>query len=947
MSIPGSINPLFLGAAGQATGGGEYQIERSLRFNSSDSAYCYRVFGSPTDAKRQTYSFWVKRTGLGQIGGFPRAITNAYTGGSSATGIYFDSDSIYVTVSNAADTVKSTAVFRDASALYHFVVAVDTTQATASNRVRIYVNGAEITSFSVASYPALNAVTQFANSSTSLIGTLYNAAGYWFDGMLAEFHFIDGQALTPSSFGEFDTNGVWQPIDASGLTYGTNGFHLPFSDNSTAAALGTDTSGNGNDWTPVNFSVSSTNYLKDCTGTPFNSSYSLENMFDGSTSTYMTPISGTWAVFEPSAAIPVTTFEVFGGLSSATASLAPKVNDVDVTNAPLNSVYQWFTPTLSGGVPITSLSKFEFYTARASQAFLVSAIRINGTILISNPEGNDSLVDSPTNYGTDTGVGGEVRGNYCTLNQLDNGGLTLSNGNLQFDRATASWISGRATIGMSSGKWYWEVVQTTGTSMMVGISKGDALQSSYVGAVATGWAYNSADGNKYNNASNSAYGNTYTTNDLIGVAFDVDSGDLKFYKNGTVQNSGTAAYTGLTSGPYFPAVSLYGTATAFTNFGQRPFAYTAPSGFKALCTTNLAEPTIADGSTAMDVTLYTGNGSTQTISGLNFSPDLIWIKERNNSRDHVVQDIIRGSSVFLSTNLTNADQTTGGTGASSVGVQFFNSDGFTIGAGTGVNGSSNTYVAWTWDAGSSTVTNTEGSITSQVRANASAGFSVVTFTKAASTNETIGHGLGVAPTLVIVKTRESSGYTGWAVYHVSTGSNNYLELNATSGSTVSSTICSNTAPTSSVFTMGTAWTATQNMVAYCFAPVAGYSSFGSYSAASAQQGPFVYTGFRPRFIMIKRADSGGFSNFYSWVMIDTARNTYNTLSNDIASLYANRAYQEGLRGQGDAGSPGNMHILSNGFVPGYIGSYSVELNESVTYVYCAWSETPFQYARAR
>jgi hypothetical protein len=153
---------------------------------------------------------------------------------------------------------------------------------------------------------------------------------------------------------------------------------------------------------------------------------------------------------------------------------------------------------------------------------------------------------------------------------------------------------------MSSGKWYWEVVQTTGTSMMVGISKGDASQSSYVGAVATGWAYNSGDGNKYNNASNSAYGNTYTTNDVIGVAFDVDSGDLKFYKNGTVQNSGTAAYTGLTSGPYFPAVSLYGTATAFTNFGQRAFAYPL-SGFKALCTANLPEGTIATSGT------FTGN----------------------------------------------------------------------------------------------------------------------------------------------------------------------------------------------------------------------------------------------------------------------------------------------------------------------------------------------------
>jgi hypothetical protein len=446
--IPGSANPLLLATA---AGAGGYEIERSLRFNSSDSAYLGATFGTPTDQDVFTLSMWVKRSALGSTQHLFGVSTNHSFGFTSG-------DALNLTFGGSS-ALTTTALFRDPSAWYHIMWVQNGTAHT------LYVNDTSVGTATATSNTFNTAVAHQIGAG--------NTANF-FNGYLADIHFIDGQALDPSNFGEFDTNGVWQPKAYAG-SYGTNGFHLPFSDNSTAAALGTDTSGNGNTWTVNNLSV----------------------------------------------------------------------------------------------------------TAGA---------------------GNDSIVGSPTNGSqVDTGVGGEVVGNYCTLNPLDNGGLTLSNGNLQFDRATASWISGRATIGMSSGKWYWEVVQTTGTSMMVGISKGDASQSSYVGAVATGWAYNSGDGNKYNNASNSAYGNTYTTNDVIGVAFDVDSGDLKFYKNGTVQNSGTAAYTGLTSGPYFPAVSLYGTATAFTNFGQRPFAYTAPSGFKALCTANLPEGTIATSGT------FTGN----------------------------------------------------------------------------------------------------------------------------------------------------------------------------------------------------------------------------------------------------------------------------------------------------------------------------------------------------
>jgi hypothetical protein len=460
---------------------------------------------------------------------------------------------------------------------------------------------------------------------------------------------------------------VWQPKAYTG-SYGTNGFHLPFSDNSTAAALGTDTSGNGNDWTPTNLSVTDgylptlpgSGYLDPVTGYYLNGNpplfltkkpngttiassvthgsstgvtHSVNDVLqwaiDASTGKIWFGRNNTWYASGDPASGANPSVDYGSGASYAAQNLYLGVAydspdfQLELLTAPTYSAPSGFSywssastgswrgsgtktstiPNPNGDIfntrmPSSGKIYFETVIKGGLSLYATYGLMNVGETYLSN----DSSVDSPTNYGTDTGAGGEVRGNYCTLNPLDNGGLTLSNGNLQFDRATASWISGRATIGMSSGKWYWEVVQTTGTSMMVGISKGDASQSSYVGAVATGWAYNSGDGNKYNNASNSAYGNTYTTNDVIGVAFDVDSGDLKFYKNGTVQNSGTAAYTGLTSGPYFPAVGLYGTATAFTNFGFSPFAYTAPSGFKALCTTNLPSTTITTSGS------YTGNG---------------------------------------------------------------------------------------------------------------------------------------------------------------------------------------------------------------------------------------------------------------------------------------------------------------------------------------------------
>ena len=645
--------------------GGGYEIERSLRFNSSDTAYLSRTPASAGNRKTWTWAGWVKRSGLGT----EQVLIGTSDASANTTTLNFkastDTLEFYQFTSGSYNGHKiTTPVYRDASAWMHVVAVWDTTNATASDRMRLYVNGERVTAFGTSSDPSLNSDSRWNLNVSHQIGQI--AGVYFFNGYLADIHFIDGQALDPTSFGKFDTNGVWQPKAYAG--YGTNGFHLPFSDNSTAAALGTDTSGNGNDWTPTNLSVTDgylptlpgSGYLDPVTGYYLNGNpplfltkkpngttiassvthgsstgvtHSVNDVLqwaiDASTGKIWFGRNNTWYASGDPASGANPSVDYGSGASYAAQNLYLGVAydspdfQLELLTAPTYSAPSGFSywssastgswrgsgtktstiPNPNGDIfntrmPSSGKIYFETVIKGGLSLYATYGLMNVGETYLSN----DSSVDSPTNYGTDTGAGGEVRGNYCTLNPLDNGGLTLSNGNLQFDRATASWISGRATIGMSSGKWYWEVVQTTGTSMMVGISKGDASQSSYVGAVATGWAYNSGDGNKYNNASNSAYGNTYTTNDVIGVAFDVDSGDLKFYKNGTVQNSGTAAYTGLTSGPYFPAVGLYGTATAFTNFGLLPFAYTAPSGFKALCTTNLPSTTITTSGS------YTGNG---------------------------------------------------------------------------------------------------------------------------------------------------------------------------------------------------------------------------------------------------------------------------------------------------------------------------------------------------
>ena len=339
---------------------------------------------------------------------------------------------------------------------------------------------------------------------------------------------------------------------------------------------------------------------------------------------------------------------------------------------------------------------------------------------------------------------------------------------------------------------------------------------------------------------------------------------------------------------------------------------------------------IPDGRTVMAATLYTGTGATQTINnsanGVSFQPDFVWVKGRSGATDHAWYDAVRGVQNQLESNSSAAETT------ETTGLTAFGTTGFTIGALAQMNTNAATYVGWQWNAGGSTVTNTSGTISAQVRANATAGFSVVTYT-GTGVAATIGHGLGVAPKMIIVKRRNSA--VNWPVYNSNIGNTNYLQLNSTVNSTAqgANNFWNSTNPTSSVFSVGTITDTNASggtYVAYCFAAVAGYSAFGSYTGNGSTDGPFVYLGFRPRLVMTKRTDATS-----QWYIIDTARDLYNSTANilipnsNVAESSNTQQYDE----------------LSNGFK---LRSTNVDNNASGgTYIYMAFAENPFKFANAR
>ena len=769
--------------------GGGYTIARSVRLRSSASAYLNRTPASAGNQQKWTWSGWVKRGTLGATQTLFSAGTNTTRGGLGLDFTYLDTiDLNFAGVGN----FQSTAVYRDPSAWYHVVFAIDTTQAT--NRGIIWVNNLQVYA---GAFCNLNENLPINSAQAHNIGKLTWSTNY-LDGYLTEINFIDGQALTPSSFGSINTTtGVWQPIKYTG-TYGANGFYLNFGNNASTTTLGYDTSGNSNNWTTNNISLTA-----------------------GSTYDSMTDVPT---------------------LTSATAS------------------------------------------------------------------------------------------NYAVLNPV-NTNATLSSANLNYSSPSSAPAPAYSTIGMTSGKWYYEY-QVTSTNCIVGVW-GNGNAGMPTGAYPTYYwdiGASSAIALVLEKTSGSASGTlgNLAANDVYGVALDIDNTTIYFYKN----NSLVQTVTGMTfTGALFFVCGSYSGGTSASgnaNFGQRPFAYTPPTGFVALNTYNLPTPTISNGANYMAATTYTGTGSTLTISnstnnlaGITFQPDFVWVKGRSGATDHALYDSVRGTTLDLVSNSTAAETT------QTTGLTAFGSTGFTVGALAKMNTSAATYVGWQWKAGGTSSSNTSGSITSTVSVGATQGFSVVTYTGTGA-NATVGHGLGVAPSMIICKSRSST--YNWVVYHVSLGNTANLKLNTTDAQTTGATTSwNNTSPTSTVFSLGSSLLGndTNPMVAYCFAAVAGYSAFGGYTGNGSTDGPFVYLGFRPRWIMWKRTDLAN-----DWIINDTSRDTYNAMQLNL------------LPDSSQAESTAvHMDALSNGFK---VRASSADVNASSgTYIYAAFAENPFKNALAR
>ena len=526
----------------------------------------------------------------------------------------------------------------------------------------------------------------------------------------------------------------------------------------------------------------------------------------------------------------------------------------------------------------------------------------------------DTVTDTPTD-------------NHCTLNNIDQtesgylSSFVFSEGNLKIafpSSPPTDFVSGTL---FSTGAWYAEVECISVTrNANVNVLEPGAL--GFVGS-APGNRTNPSSGYSYSNSGNIRHGGvdesgaaSWTAGDVIGVACNVDGNSLRFYKNGVLQKT----YTTTRTEPM--TIGCDGTdgggnsSSFFINCGQQPYQYTPPTGFTALSTKNLPAPTIKDGSKNFNTVKFTAG--TTTVSGVGFQPDWVWAKNRDQSYNHRLIDAVRGVKNDLYSNATTAEQTN-----QSDSLLTFTSDGFTHGKFGSADAEN--FVAWNWKANGSGSSNTDGDITSTVSANATAGFSIVTYTGTGTAGDGFGHGLGVAPKMVLIKGRSNAD--NWHVYHESNGNTGGTFLNLTNAFTTSQYFWNNTSPSSTVVTLSSSASNNQSgvtYVAYCFAEVEGYSKFGSYTGnGSANEGPFLYCGFKPAWWMVKRTDSTE-----SWYIRDTTRDSINPISD---ALNPNASDAEG--------SYGSFDFLSNGIKIRESGTGSN--TSGGTYIYAAFAENPF------
>lgn len=792
---PTFFQPGFMGGGGGSTS--SYVVNYSLRYRGANNAKLQRTFGTPTDNLKFTIRKCFKISAAASARGTAHFLFAAGDGTSNNFfNVQIRSSDDTLQIANLAGGVYNLLAytdmkFRDPSAHYDVCIRYDSANATSTDRLIVEVNGVR-RSLTYTNGPVAQNTAAQANVSgrAHIINSLDYTALYG-DQTISEDFFIDGQALAASNFGEFNTtSGQWVPKRYAG-TYGNNGHYLKFEDASanTAAAIGKDSSGNGNNWTP---------------------------------------------------------------------------SGIDVV------------------------------TAGATM---------------------DRVADTPTN-------------NYATLDYLSKSTLggNISYGNLRWAStnvgAGSNGNGARSTIGMTSGSWYAEITHAdTAANAYFGVCNETASMNNYGGFGAGSWALTESTGDKINNATAVAYGTfSWAANNVYMIAFDATNGKIWWGVNGTWLASGNpaagtnAAFTGMTGQVFFFMHSFSdnsGTnSTVDWNFGQRPFAYTPPTGFKALNTANLPTPAIPNGETGFAARLRTGSNSPMSVADLLFGTNLTLLtKSRTTADPWNLADSVRGTSKNLATNNNNTEDAIGR-------VTAFNSNGYTLGGGFGAtNAAGQNFVDYAWRIG------------------AAYGHDVVAYTGNNTAGRTVSHALGAVPHLMIVKARTNA--TNWYVYHRNLSSAaKQLYLNLTNAEDTS-TAFNSTAPTSSVFTLGGAGIGANDTgvtyVTYLWTSIPGFSLIGSYVGNGNADGPFVWCGFRPKFVMVKNASAAA----TVWLMFDAARDTYNVMNKN---LYAEQAVAEDTANV-------RFDFVSNGFK--VRNTNASENGSGNTIIFAAFAEAPFKYANAR
>ena len=980
-------NNLLAGSGGQSTG---YEIDQSIRFNEDDSAHLDRTPSSESNRNTFTFSVWIKRGRLTSHGNILSAGSNS----NDFTFLSFINDQIVFADWNGsyAWQLVSTAVFRDPASWYNIVAKYDDTQSTASNRVEIYVNGSKITAYDTESYPSQNYNNTEINSTDEhTIGkqTAGSGANDLFDGYMAEIVLVDGTALDASSFGETNSDtGQWVPKDVSGLTFGTNGFHITGAD---STALGEDVRISGDQ--VISYAASQ---YTGATGSYTYSNGRLEADTDNkairTADTFAGDFEFSWryntmanfviGVYETGEDGTFSDSSSVGNMQNMTASWYLQTSSVaanrdifyggavQVNATTIADGDTWKMTRSSGtiklirnGSDVHTFSQTSTNTVRIVIAQGDASADVGQVVWVDNSTlGNnffssglataDQVTDTPTN-------------NFCTLNPIETtwgAAVTLSDGNLAIAGTAATvWNNAVATFKTlpSTGKWIWAAEPNTSggghCDPWIVNETGLASRNNYVYVDANGWETTFDSSSVHTVLNNGAGRNasfTYGSGDFHVICFDADSkklwfgvydvsaGTLQFHDGSTGLTGDPAAGTNqtytLTGNEFSIGFATYTGRGGNVDFGQSDLLsqITVPSGFNFLNTENLPDPAIADPSKYFQSVEYATTTSAQDITfggNSDLAPDWLWFKRRDHASDHFLFDKVRGVLKTISSNDTNPEVTSAGS------LTAFGTDGFSLGDGgsdNDINGasSSGNFMAWGWAAGgTSGSSNSDGSVTSTVSANTTAGFSICKLNPGGNNNITFGHGLGVAPRLVIVKNLEDA--TNWQVLHLDQGVGNKIFLNSSNAAASDANMWQNTAPTSTVVSMGTAQTTNEDVIAYCFAEISGYSKISNYVGNGDANGPFVNCGFKPAWVIGKRI--GGSGGYFDWFLFDSESPGFNVTNERI---HPNNVQAT------DTGA-GSLDLVSNGFK---IRTNTSSMNSSGdTIIFMAFAESPFKTATAR